>query len=469
VKTSGRIIRNFDELIANAADAAHSKIRRTTLELLEEAIQASDPRKAIKKNLRLSNDRGTIGVGGTRFKLKKQGNVYVIGAGKASGAMSEEVEKLLGDKISEGCVSILRGTRSLFKTRIVELRESSHPIPGSDSMEAAKRILTIVDRATPNDTILCLLSGGGSSLFSLPPSTVELEDFQKVIQLLLKRGATINDLNVVRKHISQVSGGGLAKLVAPKGCEMIVLVLSDVVGDPIDVVAGGPTAPDTSTFKEAVEVLNRYGIWDATPDDVKQHLLRGLNGTVPETPKDGSNMFTHVHNFIIGSCRQACYAANRKAKELRIHSMVLSTMVQGEAREVGKITGSIGKELSKYDSPIRKPTAIIMGGETTVTVRGDGIGGRNQELALSASESIDRVPKVAVASLGTDGVDGPTDAAGALVDGLTVTKARTANLSTNEYLFNNDSNTFFKKLGDGLIITGPTGTNVNDIMIVIAT
>jgi glycerate-2-kinase len=469
VKTSGHTIRNFDELIANATDKAISKIRRITLELFEEAIEASDPRIAIRRNMRVSNDRETIGVGGTRFNLKKSGNLYVIGAGKASGAMTEEVEKLLGDKISGGCVSILRGTRGMFKTKIVQLRESSHPIPGNDSLEATRRILTIVDKSTPNDTILCLLSGGGSSLFSLPPSTIDLEDFQEVIQLLLKRGATISDLNAVRKHISQVSGGGLAKIAASKGCEMIVLTLSDVVGDPIDVVAGGPTAPDTSTFKDAVGVLKRHGVWDATPEDVRQQLVRGLDGIVPETPKDGSQVFTHVHNFIIGSCRQACFAANSKAKQLGIHSMVLSTMVEGEAREVGKIMGSIAKELSKYNSPIKKPAAIIMGGETTVTVRGDGIGGRNQELALSASESINGVLRAAVASLGTDGVDGPTNAAGALVDGFTVTKAQAVNLSPNEYLFKNDSNTFFKKLGDGLIITGPTGTNVNDIMIIVTT
>lgn len=469
MKTSEHVIKNFDELIANAADSAHGRIRRIVLELLEEAVNASDPRIAIKKYLMLSNDRKTLKVGKATFKLKESGNLYVVGAGKASGAMTEEVEKLLGEEISEGCVSILRGTRNMFKTKIVELRESSHPIPGDDSVEATKRILTVVDKATPKDMILCLFSGGGSSLFSLPPPSVKLEDFEKVIQLLLKRGAPINDLNAVRKHISQVSGGGLAKITASKGCPTIALVLSDVVGDPLDVVAGGPTAPDTTTFKDAVEVLKRYDIWDTAPEAVKRQLVRGLNGEVPETPKHGSDVFSRVHNFVIGSCRQACYAANKKARELKMHSMVLSTMVQGEAREAGKITGSIAKELSKYDSPIKKPAAVIMGGETTVTVHGEGIGGRNQELALGASESIDRVTKVGIASMGTDGVDGPTDAAGAIVDGFTAMKAQTMNLSIGEYLSRNDSNAFFRKLGDGLIMTGPTGTNVNDIIIVVST
>jgi glycerate-2-kinase len=207
-------------------------------------------------------------------------------------------------------------------------------------------------------------------------------------------------------------------------------------------------------------------MWDIAPETVRRQLARGLNGEVPDTPKYGSEIFNRVNNFIIGSCRQACNAACKKARELKMHSVVLSTMVQGEAREVGKIAGSIAKELSKYNSPIKKPAAMIMGGETTVTVHGEGVGGRNQELALSASESIDRVAKVGIASLGTDGVDGPTDAAGAIVDGFAAMKARETNLNIDEYLLRNDSNTFFKKLGDGLIITGPTGTNVNDIVII---
>jgi glycerate 2-kinase len=464
---SKHIIKNFDELVANATDLAHKKARKITLTLLEEAIRASDPRIAIRKHVRLSTDRKTLKVEGAEFKLKEASNLYVIGAGKASGAMAEEVEKLLGEQISEGCVSILRGTRTMFNTKFVELRESSHPLPGNDSVEATKRILTVVDKATPKDIVLGLFSGGGSSLFSLPPPTVKLEDFQKVIQLLLKRGATINELNALRKHVSQVSGGGLANLIASKGCTMIVLVLSDVVGDPLDVVAGGPTAPDTTTFKEAIDVMKRHNLWSDAPESIKQHLQRGLHGKVPETPKPGARIFNNIYNFIIASNRQACYSAHKKARQMRLSSFVLSTMVEGEASEVGRVTAGIAKELAKYDSPIRKPAAMIIGGETTVTVHGDGKGGRNQELALSASKSIERVGTVVVASMGTDGVDGPTDAAGALVDSSTSTRAQTMNLNIDEYLSRNDSNTFFKTLGDGLIMTGPTGTNVNDITIVV--
>jgi len=465
---TGHVIRNFDELLGKITKEVDKKARRIALTLLEEAVKAADPRIAIRNHVTLSKDGEILKVDEAEFNLKKSSQVYVIGGGKAAGAMAEEIEKLLGENISAGCISILHGTRNMFKTKSVELRESSHPIPGNENIEATKRILTIVDKATPKDTILCLFSGGGSALLSLPSPSVKLGDFQEVVQQLLKRGATINELNAVRKHVSQVSGGRLAERLASKGCTVIVLVISDVVGDPLDVVAGGPTAPDTTTFKKAVEVLKQYSIWTQAPESIKQHLQSGLSREVPETPKPGSKVFNHIHNFIIGSCRQACYAAHSKARELKLNSIVLSTMVEGEARQVGKVTAGIAKELAKYNSPIHRPAAVIIGGETTVTVRGEGKGGRNQELALSASKSIEGLSRIAIASMGTDGVDGPTDAAGAIVDGSTVTRARAKNMNVDEYLVQNDSNTFFKSLGDGLIMTGPTGTNVNDIMLVVA-
>nr|MDO8133112.1 glycerate kinase [Candidatus Njordarchaeum guaymaensis] len=462
------LLKNFDELLRKVTNEVDKEARMIALTLLEEAVRAADPRIAIRNHVKLSKDGETLKVDEAKFNLKTSDQVYVVGGGKASGAMAEEVEKLLGENVSGGCVSILSGTRNMFHIKSVELRESSHPIPGNENVEATKRILTITDKATPKDTILCLFSGGGSALFSLPLPSVKLEDFQEVVRQLLKRGATINELNAVRKHLSQVSGGRLAERLASKGCTVIVLVISDVVGDPLDVVAGGPTAPDTTTFKEAIEVLKRYGLWIDTPESVKQHMLRGLSGQVPETPKPESKIFNHIHNFIIGSCRQACYAAHSKARELKLNSIVLSTMVEGEARQVGKVTAGIAKELAKYNSPIKRPAAMIMGGETTVTVRGEGKGGRNQELALSASKSIEGLSGIAIASMGTDGVDGPTDAAGAIVDGSTVTHARAKNMNVDEYLARNDSNTFFKSLGDGLIMTGSTGTNVNDIILFVA-
>ncbi|WXG43560.1 MAG: glycerate kinase [Promethearchaeati archaeon SRVP18_Atabeyarchaeia-1] len=444
------------------------KARTIALTLLEEAVRASDPRIALRRVLRLSEDGKTLRIGKDTIGIKKSGRIYVVGGGKASGAMAEEAENLLGEKIAGGCVSILRGTRNMFNTKLVELRESSHPIPKSDSLEATRRIISIVDNANPEDLIICLISGGGSALLCLPPPEVPLEELQTVIEMLQKHGVTIRELNTVRKHFSLVKGGRLAEKAASKGCEVASIILSDVVGDPLDVIASGPTAPDTTTFQNAVGVLRYHKLWNDIPNSARQYLLKGTAGQAPETPKPGSPTFSRVHNVLIGSNRQACAAAHAKARELNLNSFVLSTMVEGEAREVGKFAGAMAKEIVKYDSPLRKPAAVIMGGETTVTVRGSGKGGRNQELVLSALRSIEDVGGATIAAMGTDGIDGPTEAAGAIIDASSSVNSRSRNLDIDDYLLRNDSNTFFKALGDGLIVTGPTGTNVNDIIVVVA-
>jgi glycerate-2-kinase len=462
------LVKNFNELIGNAFNEVDRKARSVALTLLEEAVKASDPRIAVRRCVKLSKNRKSLAVGNATFNLEKSGRVFVVGAGKASGAMAEEIEKLLGDMISEGCVSILRGTRSMFNTERIELHESNHPIPNSDSLEATKRILSILDTAGPSDLIICLISGGGSALLCLPPDEVPLEDLETVIRSLQKLGTNINELNTVRKHLSQVKGGRLAEKAASRGCTMVTLVVSDVVGDPLDVIASGPTAPDSTRYKDAIEVLKRRNLWNDMPESARRHLLKGFNGEIPETPKNESSVFSHVHNYIIGSCRQACNAAYTKARELDLNSIVLSTMVEGEAKEVGKFIAAVARELATHGSPINKPAAVIMGGETTVTVLGTGRGGRNQELALSASKSIEGLEGVVIGSMGTDGVDGPTDAAGGIVDSHSLTNARLKGIIPLDYLSRNDSNTFFKKLGDGMIITGPTGTNVNDIMVIVA-
>jgi glycerate 2-kinase len=462
------VIKNFDELLSKAVNARDRKGRRIALTLLEEALKASDPRTALRKNLHLARDEGTLRVGADFIKLRKSSEVYVIGGGKASGAMAEEAERLLGDEIAGGCVSILHGTRGMFNTKSVELHESSHPIPGNDSLEATQDILSIIDRASPGDLILCLISGGGSALLCLPPPEVPLSDLQTVIGMLQKHGVTINEMNTVRKHISLVKGGKLAERATSKGCEVVSCILSDVVGDPIDVIASGPTAPDTTTYSDAVKVLELHGLWGKAPESVRKHLSKGVAGEIPETPKPGSSLFSRVHNLVIGSGKGACSAASAKARGLKLNSLVLSTMVEGEAKEIGKFVGSMGKQITYYNSPISRPAAIILGGETTVTLHGEGLGGRNQELVLSSLKSIENTEGITIASIGTDGIDGPTDAAGAIVDSSTSKATRMEELDIDQYLAGNDSNSFFRDLGDGLIITGPTGTNVNDVMVIIA-
>jgi hydroxypyruvate reductase len=321
----------------------------------------------------------------------------------------------------------------------------------------------LLQDTTANDVVICLLSGGGSALLPLPVPGVTLDDLQRLTSDLLRCGATINEINAVRKHLSQVQGGQLARLAAP--APVIALILSDVVGSPLDVIASGPTVPDTSTFADALGVLERYGIIEQTPPAIVAHLRRGLSGDVPETPKPGDPVFEHVQTLVIGDNRIAAQAAVQQAAELGLHTLLLSTYVEGEAREVAKVLAGLGKEIARYGQPLPRPACLIAGGETTVTIRGQGKGGRNQELALAAAIALDGWDDVLLLTVATDGGDGPTDAAGAFADGTTVARARVQGLNPAAYLANNDAYNFFQALGD-LLITGPTRTNVNDLTLI---
>jgi hydroxypyruvate reductase len=307
--------------------------------------------------------------------------------------------------------------------------------------------------------VLCVISGGGSALLTLP--AVSLHDLQKTTDALLRCGANINEINTVRKHLDQVKGGGLAKLAAP--ATLVTLVLSDVVGNPLDAIASGPTVPDTSTWADARDVFDRYGLWNQVPESVARHFRQG--GT--DTPKPGDPLFEHTQTVIVGSNLLACQAAAAEASSLGFPSMVLTTFVEGEAREVAQVLAGFLREVSASGLPLPRPCCLIAGGETTVTIRGNGKGGRNQELALAAALKLKDVPGVLLASVGTDGNDGPTDAAGAWVDGETLARAAEKELDANKALADNDSYTFFDALGQ-LIKTGPTNTNVNDVYVLLA-
>jgi len=299
----------------------------------------------------------------------------------------------------------------------------------------------------------------------LPVEGITLADVQRLTDALLRCGATINELNAVRKHLDRVKGGGLARLAHP--ATIVSLILSDVVGNPLDVIASGPTAPDSSTFAQAWGVLEKYGVVDQSPRAIVEHLRRGAAGLIPDTPKVGDPVFAATHNLVIGSNQVAARAAVAKAQELGFHTLLLSTYVQGEAREVGQVFAAIARQMADTGEPLPRPGLVVAGGETTVTVRGAGRGGRNQELALAAALSLEGLSDVAVVTLATDGSDGPTDAAGALADGTTVQRARSRGLDPTRYLADNDSYSFFQALGD-LLITGPTNTNVNDLTFVFA-
>jgi len=458
------IIKNKEDLIANASSPKDREARRIALDAVEGALKEVNPKKIVHSRVKLKGE--ILEVKNDFFDLSKYKRVFVVGGGKASGSMAEALENILGDRIEDGVIIILKGTAAKHKLKRIKLHESSHPIPDKSSITGAKKILKLAEKAGEDDLVICLISGGGSSLMALPREDVSLEDKQKVTNMLLKCGATINEINAVRKHISSFKGGHLARAVYP--ATLLGLLLSDVLGDPLDVIASGPTVPDSSTFNDAVSVLKRYGLWNKTPASVRKVLSEGLKGRISETPKKDDPAFKKVKNIVIGNNRLACSAALKEIKRNGLNALFLTSLMEGEARHIGTFFGALGEELLAKDKlkPILPPAGIIAGGETTVTVRGSGIGGRNQEISLSAALKITGAEGVAIASASTDGIDGPTDAAGAIVDGETILRSRKLGLDPVEYLENNDSYSFFSRLND-LIITGPTGTNVNDITILV--
>jgi glycerate-2-kinase len=324
-------------------------------------------------------------------------------------------------------------------------------------------MLELVSQAEENDLIICLLSGGGSSLMPQPCTGVSLRDKRRVTDALLKSGATINEVNTVRKHISGFKGGWLAKRAYP--ATVVNLILSDVVGDPLDTIASGPTVPDSTTFQDAIEILKRYGLWTKAPTSVKKVLLNGEKGLIAETPKVGDKAFTKVHNIVVGNNSTASFAAYNSFQNAKLHTLLLSSCVEGQAKDVGTMFASMAREIVASGNPVAKPAGMVAGGETTVTVFGKGKGGRNQEIALGAALKLGGIEGVVVASLSTDGVDGPTDAAGAIADGKTTFRAHKLGLNPRKFLADNNSYAFFSKLDD-LILTGSTGTNVGDVSVI---
>jgi glycerate 2-kinase len=396
------------------------------------------------------------------FQSGQYKRLIVIGFGKASCPMAKSLEDQLFDLIDYGIViTKYKHCPSPNMLKKIRIFEAGHPVPDENGLIATEAIINLLKGVDKNILLICLISGGGSALFVSPYEGITLNEKQKVTELLLKAGANISELNTVRKHISKVKGGRLAEIAYP--AKIISLILSDVIGDRLDVIASGPTAPDKMKYNEALNVLEKYGLIALTPTSVLETLHKGANGLIPETPKEGDKAFRNPENIIIGSNRKALEAAKTKAEKLGFHAEILSSEISGEAREVGRRLAKKGIEAKGKGQGAR---CLISGGETTVTVKGNGLGGRNTEFALSFAMEIEGIDGITLLSAGTDGTDGPTDAAGAIVDGETVKKAKAAGLNPEEYLRNNDSYNFFKKI-DGLFVTGPTGTNVMDIQIMV--
>jgi glycerate-2-kinase len=430
---------------------------------LQAALDAADPRTILRGALSLNGD--LLHVGSCSFDLSRFGRLIVIGGGKASGKMAAGLEDVLGHKISAGVVTIPRYQRPKPSCGRITIQTASHPMPDKDGVSGTRKMLDLIGRPARTDLVVCLISGGGSALMVLPASGVGIDDLRVVTGILLKSGASIAEINTVRKHLSSVSGGRLAQRLYP--ATVLSLIVSDVVGDPLDGIASGPTAPDSTTYLDARTVLEKRRLWGRTPVAVRRVLSRGVAGEIEETPKKGSKWFRQVHNVVIGSSRIPCSAAAAFLRGKGYPSIVLSTTTQGEARDVGRTFARMLADMVRNHRPLRPPACLVSGGETTVTVRGRGAGGRNQELVLSAAIELRHLKGLHMASIGTDGVDGPTSAAGAVAGGEVILRAKAAGVDAGAYLRANDSNTFFRKAG-GLLVTGPTGTNVNDIMIAMA-
>jgi glycerate 2-kinase len=453
-------IRNMKQLISNCDNQLNRRARKLALRSLEAALNAVDPMQIINSKVVLKGS--ILKINGHSFDLREFKNIYVIGGGKASGSMAEALERILGTRITDGLVNVLRGTRN--NTNIITLHEASHPVPDQGGVEGTKKMVDMVEGATGDDLIVCLVSGGGSSLMPLPKKGISLADKRQITGALLKSGATINEINTVRKHISDFKGGWLAKKAYP--ATILNLILSDVVGDPLDFIASGPTVPDSTTFSDALRILEKYDLLTRVPSSIKKILIDGTRGVIPETPKASDEAFKKVHNVVVGNNRSASQAAFSSLKSAGLNALLLTATLEGEARQVGIMLTSILREVSISGNPVKRPAGIVAGGETTVTVTGKGMGGRNQEIALSSATRLAGLRGVVVSSLSTDGVDGPTDAAGAIADGETLARAKESGLAPGSFLANNDSYHFFSELRD-LIFTGPTGTNVNDVSVTI--
>jgi len=433
--------------------------RRRYLDILQAALQAVDPYQAVRDHLHVEN--GVLWAGRERLTLAQFRRILVVGAGKGGAPMARAVEDVLGTLLTAGLVVVKHGHRS--PTERIEIIEAGHPIPDKAGIAAGARVLDLVASAGKDDLVLALISGGGSALLEAPAG-ITLPDLQGMTDTLLACGATIHEMNCLRKHMSYVKGGQLARVASP--ATLVTLVLSDVVGSPLDVIASGPTVADTSTWTDAWAVVEKYALTEVLPNAVTTRLQAGVRGELADTPKPGDPIFERVVTQIVGDNRVAALAACQRAQEFGYHTLLLTTYLEGEASTVAGLAVALAREIVASGQPVAAPACLILGGETTVRLgNASGKGGRNQELALAAAIGVAGRPQITIAALATDGNDGPTDSAGGLVDGETVALGRQAGLDAGTRLQRHDAYPFLQTTGD-LLRCGPTRTNVNDLVLV---
>jgi len=443
------LFKNYDQLVANGQTPELKKKRKDVLDILTAALESVDPYNAVRHVF----DGNYIVFEDKTIDLSCFEHIYLVGFGKASVGMTQAVCNSV--TVSRGVV-VTNDSSAKITNESIEVVVGGHPMPNNGSVLGAEKTLEIVNMCGKDDCLIVLVSGGGSALLCKP--RICLEDLQETTDLLLRSGADINEINTIRKHLSYVKGGQLVKHV--KGV-VVSLIISDIVGDPLEFIASGPTSPDSTTFSDAKKVLEKYGLWQRIPTEVKNVIELGISGKIDETPKRDDPVFDNVFNFIVANNEIACKAAEEKAKEFGYTTMLLTTSLTGEAKDVGRYLTDKANNFSKKGGDF----VFISGGETTVTVKGNGRGGRNQELVLGSVESIVGSDLV-LASFATDGIDGKSDAAGAIADGFTLSRADKKRLDPNNFLLENNSYEFFLELDD-LFMTGSSGTNVMDIQVIV--
>ncbi len=435
-------------------------MKNQALKIFKKGLEAVDPRACIHE--RCTREGHLFRIENRTYNLTRFKQIFVIGAGKAGASMALAIEEILGDRITTGMVIVKYGHLETLEK--IKLIQAGHPIPDANGISAAENILKLAQAAGEKDLVICLISGGGSALMTLPAHGITLEDKQETTAQLLNCGATIHEINTIRKHISRIKGGQLATAVSP--ATMVSLILSDVVGDDLDTIASGPAVPDQGTFEQCFSFLEKYNIKAALPDAIVDHLKKGIKGLIHETPKIGDPAFQNISHTIIAKNVDALMGAKKEAIKSGYNTQILSSMLEGESRDIAAVHTAIAKEIIATGHPVTPPACVLSGGETTVTITGPGKGGRNQEFALACAAGIKGIGNVVILSAGTDGTDGPTDAAGAIVDYTTIHRADEIGLIAGHFLKNNNAYPFFDRLSD-LIKTGPTNTNVMDLRMIL--
>lgn len=426
--------------------------RRHVEALMAAALAAADPAEAVRRHLSLEDD--LLQVGPRRIELEQGARIFVVGAGKAGAAMGGAAAQILGRRLTAGLVAVPSAPSERHGP--IEWIESGHPLPDDGSLEAGRRIRRLLEDGRPGDIVLVLLSGGGSALLELPLPGLTLPDLRASNELLMRAGASIEELNTVRQHLSQIKGGGLANMARP--AQVLALILSDVVGDKVEVIASGPTARPAGTRQQALDIIQRYELSTSLPGPVLRALEIGPDGELGRAQA--------LENTVIASNRTAAEAALEAGRGIGFNSRIITTEMEGQARRAGALAAGLAKTVLEHGDPLPAPACLILGGETTVKIQGDGIGGRNQELALAAAIELDGLKLCALASFDTDGIDGPTPAAGAVVTGEAASAARSRRLDPDEHLARSDSHTLLSAIG-ATLTTKPTGTNVNDLVFVL--